>query len=75
MHRHSPVHNFAARCPKGHRPAQSRTLGELRDPKVRFYCGLCESSWRPQTVDRSRALGFAQASEDDWMNAPPPTAA
>ena len=70
----SPIHNFAARCPKGHRPAQSRTLDELRDPEVRFFCRLCARSWRPRVEDRSRAVGFAAASEDEWMT-PPPTAA
>ncbi len=69
MHPPSPLHNFAARCPWGHRPAQSRTLAELRDPAVRFYCGLCERSWTPKADERMRALGFAEASED-WAHTP-----
>jgi hypothetical protein len=74
MQMYSPVHNFAARCPSGHRPAQSRTLAELRDPEVRFYCTLCSRSWRPQPDDRSRAVGFAEASEHTWQWTPPTAA-
>lgn len=70
----SPIHNFAARCPAGHRPAQSRTLDELRDPEVRFYCHLCGRSWRPPVEDRSRAVGFAAASENSWIPTPPAAA-
>lgn len=74
MHSHTPVHNFAARCPRGHRPPQSRTLAELRDPEVRFYCKLCSKSWQPQADDRSRAVGFAEASEVSWLDTPPTAA-
>lgn len=70
----TPVHTFAARCPRGHRPPQQRTLAELRDRNVRFYCRLCEESWQPQGVDRTRALGFAEASEDNWHSTPPTAA-
>lgn len=80
MHRQTPIHNFAARCPRGHRPAQSHTLAELRDPELRFYCRLCGQSWRPRASDRTRALGFAEQSEAYWRAshnwiAPPPAAA
>lgn len=74
MHSQTPIHNFAARCPRGHRPPQSRTLAELRDPEVRFYCRLCEASWQPPVADRSRALGFAEASEESWWTTPPTAA-
>ena len=56
-------HSFAARCPRGHRPAQMRTLTELRDPNVRFYCRLCGSSWMPAHDDLTKAVRFAEASE------------
>ena len=56
-------HVFAARCPHGHRPAQSRTLQELRNPSVEFYCELCHETWVPATPERIRALQFAEASE------------
>ena len=56
-------HVFAARCPHGHRPAQSRTLQELRNPSVQFYCELCHKTWVPATPERIRALQFAEASE------------
>lgn len=69
----APVHNFAARCPHGHRPPQSWTLAELRDPGVRFYCRLCAQTWTPRVEERTRALGFAEASEDQVQ--PPPFAA
>ncbi len=67
--RTQPLHNFAARCPNGHRPPQSRTLRELKDPKVRFYCQLCEQEWRPEANERVRAVGFAEASEE-WTLPP-----
>ena len=75
--RKQPVHIFAARCPNGHRPPQTRTLHELRDPGTRFYCRVCDMEWSPATADRTRALDFAEASESwnteqDWQ---PPTAA
>lgn len=73
MTRTAPRHSFAGRCPNGHRPAQTRTLSELRNPGLQFYCALCESSWTPAVDERERALGFAEAAED-W-SAPPPTAA
>ncbi len=57
------IHTFAARCPKGHRPAQTRTLAELQDPAVRFYCALCGRLWTPDREDHTRALDFAEASE------------
>lgn len=56
-------HVFAARCPLGHRPPQRRTVRELRDPAVQFYCELCEREWTPAAADRMRALGFAESSE------------
>src|SRR5262249_18576243 len=56
-------HVFAARCPHGHRPAQSRTLQELRNPAVQFYCEHCHETWVPATPERIRALQFAEASE------------
>lgn len=65
----SPLHSFAARCPRGHRPAQSRTLGELQDPEVRFYCALCGRSWTPEREDHARALEFAEASQR-WVESP-----
>lgn len=71
MHQQAFVHTFAARCPRGHRPPQQHTLAELRDRNVRFYCRLCESSWHPQGADRSRALGFAEASEESFQTTPP----
>jgi hypothetical protein len=58
-----PRHVFAARCPHGHRPAQSRTLQELRNPAVQFYCEHCHETWVPATPERIRALQFAEASE------------
>jgi hypothetical protein len=63
------LHNFAARCPQGHRPSQKYTLVELRSPAVQFYCGLCGQSWTPHTTDRLRALAFAEASEE-WIASP-----
>jgi hypothetical protein len=63
MKNSDPRHVFAARCPHGHRPAQNRTLQELRDPSVQFYCELCHETWVPATSDRIRALQFAEASE------------
>ncbi len=69
---HTHFHNFAARCPRGHRPPQSRTLAELRAPGVRFYCELCEKGWTPKNDELTRAVGFAEASEDAYT---PPTAA
>lgn len=68
------LHNFAARCPEGHRPAQSHSLAELRSPVVRFYCKLCEKGWTPKKDELSRARDFAEASED-WSTYTPPTAA
>ncbi len=68
-----PIHNFAARCPRGHRPSQRVTLAELRSPSVRFHCRLCGQSWTPSAADRLRALDFAEASED-WTAAPPSAA-
>jgi len=65
-------HVFAARCPAGHRPPQRRTIGELRDPGVQFYCDLCQREWRPAPVERTRALEFAEASEG--VEAPPSAA-
>ena len=59
-----PLHNFAARCPKGHRPAQTVTLDQLRQPGVEFYCGLCEKTWVPSSRELERAVRFAEASED-----------
>jgi hypothetical protein len=59
-----PIHNFAARCPQGHRPSQKRTLIELRSPAVQFHCGICGQSWAPTATERLRALGFAEASEE-----------
>ena len=67
-----PLHVFAARCPHGHRPPQTRTLRELRDPAVQFYCELCRQTWNPAPVDRIRALSFAEASES--VEAPPSAA-
>jgi hypothetical protein len=64
-----PVHNFAARCPQGHRPSQKHTLTELRSASVQFYCSHCGQSWTPTTPERLRALGFAEASED-WSAFP-----
>lgn len=64
-----PIHNFAARCPRGHRPSQKRTLTELRSPSVQFHCSLCGRSWTPTTTERLRALGFAEASEE-WNGFP-----
>jgi hypothetical protein len=63
-----PLHNFAARCPKGHRPSQKRTLVELRSPAVQFYCSICGEAWTPSATERLRALGFAEASEasEEW---------
>jgi hypothetical protein len=58
-----PLHNFAARCPNGHRPPQSLTLAALRNPKVRFHCRVCEETWTPDCKDHQRALTFAEASE------------
>jgi hypothetical protein len=69
MSAHQPVHNFAARCPQGHRPSQTRTLDELRNPGIQFYCRLCDRSWTPPPAERLRALGFAEASED-WSGVP-----
>ena len=74
MYRLPKMHNFAARCPNGHRPAQSRTLEELRDPEVRFYCRICEHSWQPRHEERARAMDFALASEDRWVTTPPTAA-
>jgi hypothetical protein len=68
----NPGHVFAARCPQGHRPPQTRTLRELRDPSVQFYCELCQRAWNPPTVERIRALEFAEASES--AEAPPSAA-
>ena len=65
-------HVFASRCPQGHRPPQTRTLGELRSPSVQFYCELCHQAWSPTTVERIRALEFAEASEG--VEAPPSAA-
>ena len=73
MHSQSTLHNFAARCPRGHRPAQTRTLAELRDPEVTFYCKLCATSWSPHEDERSRAVGFAEASEE-WAQTGPSAA-
>ena len=73
MHSQSPLHNFAARCPRGHRPAQTRTLGELRDPDVTFYCRVCATSWLPHNDERGRAVEFAEASEE-WAQKPPSAA-
>jgi hypothetical protein len=61
-----PLHNFAARCPNGHRPPQSLTLSALRDPQVRFHCRVCEESWTPDDYEHDRALGFAEASEGQF---------
>jgi len=63
MQQSDPRHVFAARCPHGHRPAQSRTLQELRNPAVQFYCEHCHETWVPATPERIRALQFAEASE------------
>ena len=63
MFNHDRRYVFAARCPVGHRPPQRRTLPELRDPAVQFYCELCEREWTPVPVERIRALAFAEASE------------
>jgi len=73
MTRTAPRHSFAGRCPNGHRPAQTRTLTELRDPNVQFYCALCEASWTPAADERRRAVGFAEAAED-WTSLPPTAA-
>ena len=59
-----PRHIFAARCPHDHRPAQKRTLRELRDPGVLFYCALCGQLWTPSLAERKRAVEFAEASEN-----------
>lgn len=67
-----PRHVFAARCPQGHRPPQTRTLRELRNPAVQFYCELCQRGWTPAPVERIRALEFAEASES--VEAPPSAA-
>jgi hypothetical protein len=56
-------HVFAARCPHGHRPPQARTLVELRDPGVQFYCVLCHRAWTPEPGELTRALEFAEAAE------------
>jgi hypothetical protein len=69
----APRHNFAGRCPNGHRPAQSRTLSELRNPSVQFYCALCEASWTPAADEVERAIGFAEAAEN-WGSIPPTAA-
>ena len=58
-----PRHVFAARCPHGHRPPQTRTLDELRDPGLQFYCELCRRAWTPAPMERTRALEFAEAAE------------
>lgn len=73
LQRHT-LHNFAARCPKGHRPAQTQTLADLRNPDVRFYCKLCDKGWAPKKDELARALDFAEASEG-WSTYTPPTAA
>jgi hypothetical protein len=67
-------HVFAARCPDGHRPPQAQTLRELRSPAVRFQCDVCGKSWSPDTVERMRALEFAEASEWKTAEAPPSAA-
>ena len=63
------LHVFAGRCPQGHRPAQTRTLSELQDRSVPFYCPLCGRSWMPAAKDRELALDFAEASQG-WVVAP-----
>lgn len=68
------LHNFAARCPQGHRPAQTQTLADLRRPEVRFYCKLCAKGWTPREEELARAVDFAEASET-WSMFTPPTAA
>ena len=73
MVREQMLHNFAARCPKGHRPSQTRTIDELRDSAVLFYCGLCDGHWAPSTEERLRALGFAESSEE-WTTSRHPAA-
>jgi hypothetical protein len=60
-----PRHVFAARCPRGHRPPQTRTLSDLRNPRVQFYCELCQHAWTPAASERMRALEFAEASESE----------
>jgi hypothetical protein len=61
-----PLHNFAARCPNGHRPPQTFTLSALQNPRVRFHCRVCEASWTPDPYEHGRALGFAAASEHQY---------
>jgi hypothetical protein len=63
MNESQVLHSFACRCPAGHIPPQARTLRELRDPGVRFFCELCDAFWTPPDVDRRRALAFAEASD------------
>lgn len=65
-----PRHVFAARCPHGHRPPQTRTLRELRNPGVQFYCALCHGAWTPAPAERTRALEFAEAAESAGVQAP-----
>jgi hypothetical protein len=79
--RKAQVHIFAARCPNGHRPPQTRTLSQLKDPSVRFYCRVCDQEFRPAADDRTRAVNFAEASEQwntgteaDWTFTPPTAA-
>lgn len=57
-------HRFGARCPLGHRPAQSFTLSQLMSSSIEFYCGLCNRRWVPSSDELNRARDFARFSRE-----------
>jgi hypothetical protein len=56
------LRGFAAKCPRGHRPAQTASAKELRRPDFEFYCVLCDLWWVPSLAERALALSTVNAA-------------